>query len=248
MTNPVRFLLQVVLLGCGALLVIDDEITPGAIVAASMLMARAPTPLETTIGAWRQCVGVRAAYARLNELLRRSPPRPKRISLPAPRGALRVEDVVAWLPGSTEPILRGVNFNLAAGHVPAVVGASGSGKSTLARLIVGALPPYAGKVCLDNADIQLWNRQELGPYPGYLPQEVELFEGTIAGKHCPLWQPTVQDRKAAQRAAVHDIVLGLPQGAARPGWGRAGNAFRRTAAAHRAGAGDVRRSGAGGSG
>ena len=94
-TKSVRFLLQVVLLGCGALLVIDDEITPGAIVAASMLMARALTPLETTIGAWRQCVGVRAAYARLNELLRRSPPRPKRISLPAPRGALRVEDVVA---------------------------------------------------------------------------------------------------------------------------------------------------------
>jgi ATP-binding cassette subfamily C exporter for protease/lipase len=198
---------------CGALLVIEDEITPGVIIAASMLMARALAPLETTIGAWRQCVGVYGAYARLEDLLREAPPRRRRISLPAPRGALRLEEIVAWLPGSTEPILRGVNFTLAAGDILAVVGASGSGKSTLLRLIVGALPPYAGKVHLDEAEMQLWNREELGPRLGYLPQEVELFEGTIAENIARFGE--LDSRKivnAAQRAGVHDMILGLPQG------------------------------------
>jgi ATP-binding cassette subfamily C exporter for protease/lipase len=130
-----------------------------------------------------------------------------------PRGALRVEEVVAWLPGSAEPILRGVNLSLAPGDILAVVGTSGSGKSTLARLIVGALPPYAGKVRLDNAEIQLWNREELGPSLGYLPQEVELFEGTIAENIARFGE--LDSRKivgAAQRAGVHDMILGLPQG------------------------------------
>ena len=212
-TKSVRFLLQIVLLCCGALLVIEDEITPGVIIAASMLMARALAPLETTIGAWRQCVGVYGAYARLEDLLREAPPRRRRISLPAPRGALRLEEIVAWLPGSTEPILQGVNFTLAAGDILAVVGASGSGKSTLLRLIVGALPPYAGKVHLDEAEMQLWNREELGPCLGYLPQEVELFEGTIAENIARFGE--LDSRKivnAAQRAGVHEMILGLPQG------------------------------------
>jgi ATP-binding cassette, subfamily C, bacterial exporter for protease/lipase len=212
-TKSVRFLLQVALLGCGALLVIDNQITPGAIVAASMLMARALAPLETAIGAWRQCVAVRGAYARLDALLRESPARQKRISLPVPRGALRLDDVVAWLPGSAEPTLRRVAFSLAPGDILAVVGASGSGKSTLARLIVGALPPYAGKIRLDNAEIQMWDRAELGPYLGYLPQEVELFEGTIAENIARFGE--LDSRKivgAAQRAGVHDMILGLPQG------------------------------------
>lgn len=212
-TKSVRFLLQVVLLGCGALLVIDNEITPGAIVAASMLMARALAPLETTIGGWRQCVAVRGAYARLDALLRGSPPRQKRISLPIPRGALRLEEVVAWLPGRAEPTLRGVTFSLAPGDVLAVVGASGSGKSTLARLIVGALLPYAGKIRLDSAEIQMWNREELGPCLGYLPQGVELCEGTIAENIARFGE--LDSRKlvdAARRAGVHDMILALPQG------------------------------------
>jgi ATP-binding cassette subfamily C exporter for protease/lipase len=206
-------LLQVVLLGCGALLVIKNEITPGAIAAASMLMARALAPLEMTVGAWPQCVAVRGAFARLNALLRSSPPRQKRISLPVPRGALHLQEVVAWLPGSTEPILRRVTFSVAPGDILAIVGASGSGKSTLARLIVGVLPPHAGKICLDNAEIQMWNREELGPYLGYLPQELELFEGTIAENIARFGE--LDSRKivgAAQRAGVHDMILGLSQG------------------------------------
>jgi PrtD family type I secretion system ABC transporter len=213
LTKSVRFLLQVVLLGCGALLVIKNEITPGAIAAASMLMARALAPLEMTVSAWPQCVAVRGAFARLNALLRSSPPRQKRISLPVPRGALHLQEVVAWLPGSTEPVLRRVTFSVAPGDILAIVGASGSGKSTLARLIVGVLPPHAGKICLDNAEIQMWNREELGPYLGYLPQELELFEGTIAENIARFGE--LDSRKivgAAQRAGVHDMILGLSQG------------------------------------
>jgi PrtD family type I secretion system ABC transporter len=212
-TKSVRFLLQTVLLGCGALLVIQNEITPGAIVAASMLMARALAPLETTIGAWKQCVAVCAAYTRLNRLLEQSPQRPQRISLPMPRGAVHVEDAVGWLPGSAAPTLRGVSFTLAPGDILAVVGASGSGKSTLARLIVGAVQPYAGKIRLDNADIHMWNREELGSHLGYLPQEVELFEGTVAENIARFGElDSLKIVDAAKRAGVHEMILGLPQG------------------------------------
>lgn len=211
-TKSARFLLQAALLGCGALLVIKNEITPGAIVAASMLMSRGLAPLEITIGAWRQCVNARGAYARLNTLFEQSPSKPTRISLPAPRGALKVQDVVAWLPDTPAPTLRHVNFGLAPGEVLAVVGTSGSGKSTLARLIVGACPPHSGEIRLDNADVHVWNREELGPHLGYLPQDVDLFEGTIAENIARFGE--LDSRKivdAAKRAGVHDMILSLPQ-------------------------------------
>jgi ATP-binding cassette, subfamily C, bacterial exporter for protease/lipase len=213
LTKAVRFLVQTVLLGSGALLVIENEITAGAIVAASMLMSRALAPLEATIGAWRQCVAARSAYVRLNALLRDCPLRQRRISLPAPRGALEVEDVVAWPAGIDAPTLKRVSFALAPGEALAVVGPSGSGKSTLARLIVGAAQPYAGKVRLDNAEIGMWNREELGPHIGYLPQEVELFEGTIAENIARFGElDSIKIVDAAKRAGVHDMILGLPQG------------------------------------
>ena len=211
-TKSLRFLLQAVLLGSGAILVIGNEITPGAIVAASMLMSRALAPVEMTISAWRQCVGARSAHARLNALLEQSPPRPRRISLPAPRGALQLDDVVAWIAGTPAPTLRRVTFKLAPGNVLAVIGSSGSGKSTLARLLVGATPPYAGKIRLDNADIHMWNKEELGPHLGYLSQDVELFEGTVAeniARFGELDSAKIVD--AAKRAGVHDMILGLPQ-------------------------------------
>jgi PrtD family type I secretion system ABC transporter len=211
-TKSVRFLLQAVLLGCGAELVINNEITSGAIVAASMLMSRALAPMEITIGAWRQCVAARGAYARLNALLERSPSRPRRITLPAPRGVLQVQDVVVWLEGASAPMLRNVTFELAPGDVLAVIGSSGSGKSTLARLIVGATPPYAGKIRLDHADIHMCNKDELGPHLGYLSQDVELFDGTVAeniARFGELDSAKIVD--AALRAGVHDMILGLPQ-------------------------------------
>jgi PrtD family type I secretion system ABC transporter len=213
LTKAVRFLLQTVLLGSGALLVIDNQISAGAIVAASMLMSRALAPLETTIATWRQCVAARSAYCRLNALLRDCPREPQRISLPAPRGALEVADLVAWPAGCEAPTLRRVSFALTPGEVLAVVGASGSGKSTLARLIVGAAKPYAGKIRLDHAEIGMWNREELGPYLGYLPQEVELFEGTIAENIARFGElDSVKIVDAAKRAGVHEMILGLPHG------------------------------------
>jgi PrtD family type I secretion system ABC transporter len=213
LTKSVRFLLQTVLLASGALLVIDNEISPGAIVAASMLMSRALAPLETTIAAWRQCVGARSAYLRLDALLERWPLRPSRISLPSPRGALDVDDVVAWPAGSEIPTLRRVSFALAPGETLAVVGPSGSGKSTLARLIVGAAPPRSGKIRLDGAEISMWNREELGPYLGYLPQDVELFEGTVAENVARFGElDSLKIVEAAKRAGVHDMILALAQG------------------------------------
>jgi PrtD family type I secretion system ABC transporter len=213
LTKAIRFLLQTVLLGSGALLVIENEISAGAIVAASMLMARALAPLETTIASWRQCVTTHSAYRRLNALLRDCPPQQPRISLPPPQGALEVTDLVAWPAGREIPTLRRVSFSLAPGEVLAVVGPSGSGKSTLARLIVGVTNPHSGKIRLDHAEIGMWNREELGPYLGYLPQEIELFEGTIAENIARFGElDSVKIVDAAKRAGVHDMILGLPQG------------------------------------
>ena len=213
LTKAARFLLQTVLLGSGALLVIDSEITPGAIVAASMLMSRALAPLETTVAAWRQCVGARSAYLRLDALLERWPLKPSRISLPSPQGVLEVDDVVAWPADSEAPTLRRVRFALAPGETLAVVGPSAAGKSTLARLIVGAAQPHSGKIRLDGAEISMWNREELGPHLGYLPQDVELFEGTVAENVARFGElESVKIVEAAKRAGVHEMILSLPQG------------------------------------
>jgi PrtD family type I secretion system ABC transporter len=213
LSKALRFLLQTALVGSGAMLVIDNEITPGAIVAASMLMSRALAPLEAAIAAWRQCVAARSAYVRLESLLREYPLRPRLLCLPPPRGALDVQDVVAWPAGKDAPTLVRVRFTLAPGEMLAIVGASGSGKSTLLRLIVGASQPYSGKIRVDGAELCMWNREELGPYLGYLPQDVELFEGTIAENISRFGElDSLKIVDAARRAGIHEMILGLPQG------------------------------------
>jgi ABC-type protease/lipase transport system fused ATPase/permease subunit len=212
-TKSVRILLQTSLLAVGALLAINDEVSAGVIVAASMLMSRGLAPVEATIGGWRQCLSAHGAFVRLNQLLAASPEPPRRMRLPAPRGALQLEDVVVWPSGSSEPTLRKVSFALAPGEALGVVGSSGSGKSTLARVAVGAWRPYSGSVRLDGADIESYGRHELGPFLGYLPQEVELFEGTVAENIARFGElDAVSVVEAARRTGVHEMILGLRPG------------------------------------
>ena len=212
-TRFVRVSIQSLILGAGALLVIDSQITAGTMIAASILMGRALAPVEMAIGTWKQFVSARTSFARLSRLLSEFRGVEKGMSLPPPKGEYRLENVVAGAPGSQQAILRGVSFLLPAGRVLGVIGPSGSGKSTLARLLVGVWPAANGKVRLDGADVHAWNKEELDPHLGYLPQDVELFEGTVAeniGRFGEIDAEAVVE--AAQRAGVHDMILRLPNG------------------------------------
>jgi ATP-binding cassette subfamily C exporter for protease/lipase len=182
-------------------------------IAGSILMGRALSPVEQIIANWRSFIGTRGAYQRLGELLHRFPPRREGMSLPAPIGEVAVEGLVAVPPGSQVAVLRGIGFAVAPGEVVGVIGPSASGKSTLARMLVGIWPPHAGKVRLDGADVYLWNKDELGPFIGYLPQDIELFDGTIAENIARFGE--IDSEKviaAAQRAGVHEMVLRFPLG------------------------------------
>ncbi|NQD75206.1 type I secretion system permease/ATPase, partial [Pseudomonas sp. CM27] len=209
----VRITLQSVILGTGALLAIEGKITPGMMIACSILTGRALGPVEQVIASWKQLLGCRLAWGRLNDLLQDYPQRPPSMSLQRPMGMLAVENVIAGAPGTNTTIVRGVSFSLAAGDSLGIIGPSASGKSTLARLLVGVWPAQAGKVRLDGADIFTWNKAELGPWLGYLPQDVELFEGTI-GENIARFAEVDSDAviRAARSSGVHDMILRFPQG------------------------------------
>ncbi len=212
-TRFVRMAAQSGVLGLGALLVIDQQMTPGGMIAASILLGRALSPVDAVIGHWRSLVQARGAYQRLNELLQAHPEPKPRTSLPRPQGFVTVENLVAGPPGARTPVLKGIKFGATAGMLVAVIGPSASGKSTLARALVGVWPPMNGTVRLDGADVSQWNKDELGPWLGYLPQDVELFEGTVAENIARFGVPdSARTVSAAQRAGVHDMILRLPQG------------------------------------
>lgn len=212
-TKFMRVALQSLILGLAALLVIENEITGGMIIAGSVLMGRALAPIEQLIGTWKAWIAAQGAYRRLEALLERNPEHPPRTSLPRPRGLLQVEGLVATPPGATSPVLKGIQFTLPAGAVLGVIGLSGSGKSTLARLLVGVWPAQMGKVRIDGADIHDWDKAELGPYMGYLPQDIELFDGTIAENISRFGEvDNAKLLKAANLAGVHDMILHLPKG------------------------------------
>ncbi|MFY1031318.1 type I secretion system permease/ATPase [Pseudomonas asiatica] len=209
----VRITLQSVILGAGALLAIEGKITPGMMIACSILTGRALAPVEQVIAAWKQLQGSRSAWGRLNDLLHDYPQRPPSMSLQRPMGMLAVENVVASAPGTSNSIVRGVSFSLVPGESLGIIGPSASGKSTLARLLVGVWPTQAGKVRLDGADIFTWNKAELGPWLGYLPQDVELFEGTIAENIARFAEVDSEAViRAARSSGVHDMILRFPQG------------------------------------
>ncbi len=213
-SKVVRTSLQVAILGAGAALAIRQEITPGVMIAASILMGRALAPVEQAIASWRQFVGARTAYRRLGTLLAETPPAAKRLQLPKVAGRVATENLVAAPPGARKPVLVGVSFALAPGEALGVIGPSAAGKSTLARVLVGVWPAKAGAVRLDDAELQHWNRESLGRQIGYLPQDVELFGGTVA-ENISRFYPDARDREvvaAAKLAGVHEMVLGFPEG------------------------------------
>lgn len=213
LTKFVQMSMQSLVLGLGALLVLDNKITPGMMIAASILLGRTLQPVQQVIAVWKSVSGARSAYERLEALLETNPAREAGMALPKPQGALTLDNVTAAPPGVKTPIVKGVSFAIAPGDVLGVLGPSGSGKSTLARLLVGVWPSMIGKVRLDGADIYQWNKAELGPHVGYLPQDVELFAGSISENIARFGEVDAEKVvQAARRAGVHDMILQFPQG------------------------------------
>ncbi len=213
LTRLARQLIQVAMLGAGAYLVVEQQVTAGVMIAATLLLGRALAPVEQLIAGWRHLVEACSAWRRLDETLGRQPAGPEATRLPIPEGRVAVEHASFGFPGAERPALRNVSFSLAPGESLAIIGPGASGKSTLARLLVGLWRPASGAVRLDGADVSTWPREQLGPHLGYLPQDVELFAGTVAENIARLGEPDAAEVvRAAQRAQVHEMILRLPKG------------------------------------
>ncbi|WP_057402610.1 type I secretion system permease/ATPase [Pseudomonas amygdali] len=216
-SKALRLCLQSLVLGLGALLVIRGEMTAGMMIAGSILMGRVLSPIDQLIAVWKQWSSARLAYGRLDQLLKTYAEPAQRMALPTPRGQVSVEQVSAAPRGKTSPTVQHVSFQLQAGEVLGVLGASGSGKSTLARVLVGVWPVLGGAVRLDGADMHRWDREALGPHIGYLPQDIELFGGSVAQNIARFRDGDGSGEAsavvaAAQLAGVHELILRLPQG------------------------------------
>jgi ATP-binding cassette subfamily C exporter for protease/lipase len=212
-TKFVQVSFQSLVLGFGALLAVEGKISPGMMIAASILVGRALAPVQQVIAVWKSYSSTRSAYERLTQLLENNPARPAGMELPRPQGTLTIEGVTAAPPNTNMPVLKGITFGINPGDVLGVIGPSGCGKSTLARLMVGVWPSMMGKVRLDGADIYQWNKAELGPFIGYLPQEIELFGGSVSENIARFGDIDPEKVvEAAKRAGVHDMILHLPKG------------------------------------
>ena len=209
----VRLGLQSGILGVGAYLVLRDGLSPGSMMAASILMGRALSPVEQAIGSWRSAIQARTAFQRIRQHLENAPQRGVAMKLPAPTGHLKVEALTYAHPRSVEPTLRNIAFELLPGETMGLIGPTASGKSTLARLLVGNLPPRFGHVRLDGVDVAHWEPEDLGRHLGYMPQDVELFGGTIRENIARMGEGEPDAVIAAARmAGVHDMILRLPSG------------------------------------
>ena len=214
LTKVLRLLMQSAILGLGAYLVIRQEMSPGAMIAASIMMGRALAPIETAIGNWRGFVAARDSVKRLSATLARLPAERGVTDLPRPASTLSVENVTVAAPNTTSAILTNVNFRLTAGEVLGVIGPNGSGKSSLSRVILGIWPPARGSVRLDNAALEQWDPDALGRHLGYMSQMVELFPGTVA-ENIARMAPEPDSAavlRAAQAAGAHDMTLRLSGG------------------------------------
>jgi len=213
MSKTLRQFFQALTYGIGAYLAIKGEISPGVIIAGAVLMGRALAPLDLLTNSWKSFSEARGAYGRLNELLRNFPEIPETMELPAPKGEIKVENIVVVPPHAKIPALKGISMFIPAGSVVGVIGPSASGKSTFARALLGVWPLQNGKVRLDGADIHQWNTIELGRYIGYLPQDVELFEGSISENISRFEEIDSKEVvESAKIAGVHEMILRLPQG------------------------------------
>lgn len=213
MAKFVRLGVQIAVLGVGCYLVLQHELTSGASIAGSVIMGRALAPVEMLIGGWKQLVQVRQAFARLQAFLRQPRLRPPGLPLPEPVGRLSVERVTYGFPGSTSAIVKSVHFTLNPGDSLAVIGPSAAGKTTLIKMLIGTLAPSAGAVRLDGADVHNWMREDFGRYVGYLPQAVELFEGTVFRNIARMGEARPEQViEAAQLAGCHEMILRLPKG------------------------------------
>jgi len=209
-----RMFLQSLVLGVGAYLVIVGAVTPGTMIAASIIVGKALAPIEMAIGQWKAFTGMRQAYQRTSALLAALPPTPERMKLPKPAGALTLEGVAARAPGRQTPVLMNVSLQIPAGAAVGVIGPSAAGKSSLARVMVGVWPVIAGAVRLDGSELSHWPPEELGRHVGYLPQDVELFSGTIAENISRFEDEAAEEDilAAARMAGVHEMIQQLPEG------------------------------------
>jgi ATP-binding cassette subfamily C exporter for protease/lipase len=209
----VRYTQQSVGLAAGAVLVANGELSPGGMIAANLLMNRSLAPIDSLVSTWRAFTGARDAFLRLETLLSGYPERNVPVRGSAPRGEVTLRQAYADAPGRKEPILKGIDFSCSPGEIVVVLGPSGSGKSTLARVVTGIWPHVRGDMQFDGVPLAQWNRAELGPHIGYLPQDIELFDGTIAENISRMGE--VDSEKviaAAKLAGLHDMILRFPQG------------------------------------
>jgi PrtD family type I secretion system ABC transporter len=212
-SRSVRLLIYIFLLGAGALLILNFKGTGGIMIAASIIGGRALQPIESFIASWKSVIAVRLAWERLTLVLRHAPKRDEGMSLPAPEGKVQLNSVFFAVPSTRKAVLQNVSFELQPGESLGIIGASACGKSTLLRLMVGAWPAGSGTVRLDGADVYTWPREELSRYIGYLPQDVELFSGTVRENIARMTDgdPDAVVR-AAKRAGAHEMILSLPKG------------------------------------
>lgn len=213
LSRTTRVTVQSLILGLGAYLAMRQQITPGGIIAGSILLGRALAPLDGMIGSWRTFLNARESYARLNKLLGAGVNEEQVIQLPVPTGALTLDRLVVTPPGAAEPVIKGLNITIEPGTQVAIIGPSGAGKSTLARAILGLYPAAGGSVRLDGAELDQWQRERLGQHIGYLPQRVELLDGSVSDNIARFGE--VDSEKvveAARMAGVHDVILRLPNG------------------------------------
>ena len=209
----VRMTWQSLALGLGAILVIENQISAGVMIAVSVLLGRAMAPAEALIGSWKQMGNAKSSYERLNRLLTEFPKAAPGMPLPPPTGALSIDRLVIIPPGMQKPAVNGVTISLAKGEVLAIIGPSASGKSSLARAMVGIWTARQGSVRLDSAEVGQWSREALGPYLGYLPQDIELFDGTIAENIARFGEVDASKViEAAQLAGINEMILHFPKG------------------------------------